>query len=163
METDERELGLLGEDGLQERLFVLCGNALVLGYKNMLQGIVDNGGSLEEPDFRLVYGVREEGHGMEIGADGLHGDNDDLGGVGVKGALLGADDLLGEGIELLLDFADGVDHEALAVFVFVVGNFAIQFHLECRRSAGNGAGLYHLGDLLGTEFAEGSNVIALLF
>ena len=100
---------------------------------------------------------------MEVGAYRLHGHNNHLGGFGVKGALIGADDLLGEGIQLLLDFADGVDDEALAVFVLVVGNFAIQFHLECRRSAGNGAGLYHLGDLLRTEFAEGSNVIALLF
>ena len=57
METDERELGLLGEDGLQERLFVLCRYALVLGDEDMLQGIVDNGGCLEEPDFRLVHVV----------------------------------------------------------------------------------------------------------
>ena len=163
METDERELGLLGEQGFQERLFILCWHALVLGNENVLEGIIDNSGCLEEPDLCLMDVMREKGHGMEVVADGLHRDNNNLGRFGVKGALLGADDLLGEGIQLLLDFAYRVDHEALAVFVLVVGNLAIQFHLECRRSAGNGAGLYHLGNLLGTEFAEGSDVITLFF
>ena len=162
MKANEGELGLLGEEGLQERLFILCWHALVLGHENVLEGIIDNSGCLEEPDFRLVDIVGEKGHGVEIGANRLHRDNNNLGRFGVKGALLGADDLEREGIQLLLDFADCVDHEALAVFMFVVGNLAIQFHLECRRSAGNGAGLYHLSDLLRTEFAEGSNVIALL-
>jgi hypothetical protein len=135
----------------------------MLGNENVLEGIIDNRCCLEEPDFRLVDVMGEKCHGMKVGADGLHCYNNNLGGVGVKGALLGADYLLGEGIQLLLDFADRVDHEALAVFMFVVGNLTIQFHLECRRSAGNGAGLYHLGNLLRTEFAEWSNVIALLF
>jgi hypothetical protein len=104
VETDERELGLLGEDGLQERLFVLCGNALVLGDEDMLQGIVDNGGGLEEAEADLRVCPLVCGKGVEVGCDRLNADHNELCRRGIKC------EVLKDGIEALLDLVDCIDN-----------------------------------------------------